>query len=308
MFHKLIVGIMFFALSFAMPATADEKQSAKDEKKPAAEEKKYPPYPDVWDWHEPSTSGHPFSMFRLPDGDVLIEFIKKSAKTKKIEVYAVTFFERKVFTSDDARQIIKNAEEYMHKRGGRDLEARLNYMKYKAISPDGTWIIKSEYAYDLHCYLGANRYPYKLKNTKTGQERIFTIFQLLDKPEKFFVNGRYERVGKDVYKEHSNATCDSEMRRTVKYKVKSVSGGFFFLDDNSFLFHVEDTGEVIRFNIDLKSKSNFVGNRVFLIENNGEPSVTHLLTGKDYEDDVDPIVETEDLYNYLITIKKKGRK
>lgn len=32
MLNKLIIGIMLLALSFAMPATADEKQSAKDEK------------------------------------------------------------------------------------------------------------------------------------------------------------------------------------------------------------------------------------------------------------------------------------
>lgn len=64
-------------------------------KKPAAEEKKYPPYPDVWDWHAPSTRGHPLSMFRLPNGDVLISYYTKSTKTKKIDSYAVTFLEER---------------------------------------------------------------------------------------------------------------------------------------------------------------------------------------------------------------------
>ena len=252
MLNKLIIGIMLLALSFAMPATADEKQSAKDEKKPAAEEKKYPPYPDVWDWHAPSTRGHPLSMFRLPNGDVLISYYTKSTKTKKIDSYAVTFFGRKIFTGGDARLVIEKAEDDMRKRGGSDLEVRLNYMEYKAISPDRVWNIKSIVPYDLNCYAGPNRHPYKLTNTKTGQEKIFTIFRLLDKTEKFYMREICGQSG-----------------TVVKYKVKSVSGGFFFLEDNSFLFHAEETGEVIRFDSDLKSKSNLIENR-FLIENDGD--------------------------------------
>mgnify|MGYP001596606776 CR=1 FL=1 len=244
----------------------------------SAEEKKYPPYPDVWDWHELSTRG--FGMYRLQHGDILIEYrIRSSQKKKKMGVYAVTFFGRKMFAGEDAWQIVERARKTSP------------YMKkYKAISPDGIWNIDYVVTSDLRCYGGPNRAPYKITNTKTGEERIFTIFRLLDKAETFYVPEFCEYPG-----------------RSITYKVKSVSGDFFFLEDNSFLFQAEDTGNVIRFDSNLKSKSNIVEDRFFLIENDGSgwAGITKL-TGREYDDDGDQQV-VNDLYHYLKN-KRKGRK
>jgi uncharacterized protein len=265
-------------LSVTMPS---EKSAAKHE------EVKYPPYPDIWDWHEPSTKAQPFSMHRCENGDVLIEYIKTSDMTKEIQIKAVTFFSRKIFAGESATEAIKKAKAEMRRRDGTDLEKRLNPMDYTPTSSDGRWNIEYVVPYDLNCYAGPNRYPFKLADTKTSRERMFTIFRLLDKQERFSVH-----------------SCPYESRRIVKYRVKSVSGGFFFLEDNSFLFHVHETGDVIRFDNDLKSKSSLINNKFFLIENDGGPSIMDRLTDN-LPDDLSAEEETKLLYQYLTNMRRK---
>jgi hypothetical protein len=238
---------------------------------------KYPPYPDVWDWHEPlAESGYP-EMYNMANGDVLIPFHKKATKPKNQRRFAVTFFQRTTLSDVHAEGAIENAVDVERARP-------------RAVSPDGRW--KTDYGHfvNTYCYGGPNRDPYKIVDTTTGGERIFTIFRLLDRPEEFFVDAR----------------CESERTRTVRYKVKSVAGGFLFLKDDTFLFRVESTGEVIRFDTNLESKSTLMENQFFLIENSGYPRVIDELTGKEYDEFEDAEVIADDLYQYLKN-RRRGR-
>ncbi len=274
----------------------------------------YPPYPDVWDWKDgaiQSTSIFimPNSMYTMPNGDVLIQYYKKYTKRKKMDAYAVTFFERINYVGTDAENIVKVLDQSKEKKKKEKGEsAKFDYMQYNSVSQDGVLRIESIIPYDLNCYAGPNRYPYKLINKKTGEEKIFSIFRLLDKPEKFFVNGISGKNGtKDYGKELSNASCIYEAKRTVKYQVKGIEGNFKFLLDNSFLFQDMKTGVVIRIDSNLKSKSNIVGKDIFIIENSGTPWVMDDLTNNDYENCDEDIAEktTNDLYKYLRDRRRK---
>jgi hypothetical protein len=298
--HKLILGTALLILGLFV-TSAEAAGSA------AAQKIKYPPYPEVWDWQEPNAEIHYTtyeSLLLMQNGDVLIPYEKKTTKKGKPVDHAATFFGKKTFVGADAKKIIdaalKNSRSQynaINRVYGKDLSR-------EAMSTVGTMIIKSEFSYDLHCYAGPNRYPYSLTNKITNQTKTFSIFQLLEKPEKFFVNGVYGEAGTDEEdEEYPNATCQYERRRTVRYMVKSVSGSFLFLANGEFLFRVDEAGDVIRFDAELKSKSKLVGDRYFLIENNAGPSVMNLLQ-KDYtEEDGDK--ETEDLYRYLQSIRRR---
>ena len=231
----------------------------------------------------------------MPDGDVLIYYYRTYAKGKKLEAHAATYFGRKKIIGNDAEQIVEDAEKSVDKKTKeKSTASQFDYMKYEAISRDGIWQIKSVYSYDLKCYAGTNRYPYKLINTKTGEGKIFTVFRILDKAKNFYIR---EMCG--------------QPEKVIKYKVKSVSGNFSILEDNSLLFQIEETGDVIRFDSNLKSKSNLVGDRYSLIENNGEHDVAieelEKFRGRDYNDTVSPQVITNDLHDYLKN-KNKHRK
>jgi hypothetical protein len=304
--HKLILGtallILGLFVAFAEAAGSGTVLQSSD-----TQTNKYPPYPEVWDWQEPNAEIHYTtyeSLLLMQNGDVLIPYEKKTTKKGKPVDHAATFFGKKTFVGGDAKKIIdaalKNSE-------SQSDEIDLIYgsdISREAMNKEGTITIKSEFSYDLHCYAGPNRYPYRLTNKVTNQTKTFSIFQLLEKPEKFFVNGVYgEATTDEEDEEYPNATCQYERRRTVRYMVKSVSGSFLFLANGEFLFRVNETGDVIRFDGNLKSKSKLVGDRYFLIENNAGPSVMNLLQ-KDYtEEDGDK--ETEDLYRYLQSIRRR---
>jgi hypothetical protein len=264
----------------------------------------FPPYPNIWDWHEKSTKGHPFSMHILYDGDVIVSYYKEKI-TNITQNYAITFFKRRKYIGNAAINVISKASNI----ASSNLNIHNNvfdYMEYEAISHNGEWHIKSVYVYDLDCYVGPNRNPYKLTNTKTGKERIFTIFKLLDKPEYFFVNGRYGHPGtSNEGKEYPNASCVYQTRRNVKVNVKSVNGDFIFLADDTFLFHVEDSGEVLRFDTDLKSKSTLVGKKFFIIENTGTPFLVDELYPSKFPTDGDAQKITNILYQYLMERREK---
>ena len=304
MHNKLILILIGLILLLGGGMSGAEENPVNSQIK-EAQAAKYPPYPNVWDWHDRSIQKSsilviPFSLYAISNGDVLIKYYRKYAKGKKMEAHAAMFFERKNFAGVIAERLIDDAKKYLQNTGGkRTLREKL---AYKALSRDGIWKIKSIIPYDLNCYAGPNRHPYKLTNTKTGEEKIFTIFRLLDKPEKLFVNGKLGQFGtKDYGREFPNASCIYEARRTVEYKVKSIYGNFLFLLDNSFLFQDEETGGVIRFDINLKSNSELMGNALFLIENSGTPWVMDDLTDYDYENcEVDVANKTtDDLFKYL---------
>lgn len=310
--HKKLIAALIGLTLFIGGGTAGAEEKPINSQTKETQATTYPPYPDVWDWYEPVIMVFPFSLYLMPNGDALTEYHKESGKDKKLKTYAALFFEKNKFARKDAERILLNAKKYLRKLKEEKGEERFDYLKYAAVSPDGTWTITWTIPYNLNCYAGPNRYPFVLTNTKTGEKRIFTIFRLLDKPESFYVHGLFGQRGtKDEEKEFPNATCPGEARRTFKYQVDSVSGNFLFLNDNTFLFQVEwrgkdvnGTGLVLRFDSDLKSRSSIIGDYMFLIENKGLPGVMNELTGKEYEDDVPGEVETKDLYDYLMSIKK----
>jgi hypothetical protein len=296
MHNKLILVLIGSVLLFWGGTVGAEEKPVSSQNK-ETQTAKYPPYPDVWDWQDTSIQKAsilvmPGSLYAMPDGDILIAYDRRYAKGKKLEAHAATFFERKQFVGKGAERIVEDAEKNADKKKKeKGTASQFDYMQYKAVSQDGIWQIKSVYSYDLHCYAGANRFPYKLINTKTGEGKIFTVFRLLDEAKKFNIPeicGQPEKV--------------------IKYKVESVSGNFCILEDNSFLFQVEETGEVMRFDSSLKSKSNIVGDRYFLIENDGtDDAGVDKLTGQRYDDAVSEQIITNDLYNYLKNMRKRRK-
>jgi hypothetical protein len=273
------------------PANAADKQSdskaVKQSKNILILKEKYPPYPDVWDWRDPATKSLSRNIYLLKNGDALFEYIKKGRKSGKISSYAITFFGREIVDGDSAIEKAREHEvETDKQRKKLDMFADL-----EPVSQDKKWQIREKFSYDLRCYAGSNRYPHTLIDLTTGKERIFTIVRLLDKQERMIVPEK----------------CLYGPGQTIKYKVKSISGDFVFLLDNTFLFHVEDTGEVIRFDTDLKTKSKLIGDRFFLLENQGSPMIMDDYSDKDYES-LDRQEETDDLYKYLMKLRKNKRK
>jgi hypothetical protein len=270
---------------------------------------KYPPYPEVWDWQEQNTETHDAtseSLLFMQNGDVLIPYKKKTTHKSQPKDRATSFFGNASFAGQDAKQITEEVVKYSRNQANAISKVYATTGDYTllAVSADGSKIIKSEFSYDLHCYAGPNRHPFSLINKATDQKKIFSIFRLLEKPEKFFVVGVYGELGtKDEDKEYPDATCQYERRRSVTYRVKTVIGSFLFLENGDFLFRVDETGDVIRFDAELKSKSKLVGDKYFLIENTGGPSVMNLLQ-EDYTEE-DGEKETDDLYRYLQSKRKR---
>lgn len=304
--HKLILGTALLILGlFVTPVEAAGSGAVLQSSD--AQKIEYPPYPEVWDWQEPNAEIHYTtyeSLLLMQNGDVLIPYEKKTTKKGMLVDHAATFFGKKTFVGGDAKKTIEVAikntnsqTEEIDRIHGRDLYR-------KAINKDGTIIIKSEFSYDLNCYAGPNRHPYRLTNKVTNQTKTFSIFQLLDKPEKLIINGVYGELGTaEEDKEYPDASCQYERRRTVTYMVKTVIGSFLFLSNGNYLFRVNGTGDVIRFDGDLKSKSKLVGDKYFLIVNNGGPGVMNSLQTDYTEENGEK--ETDDLYRYLQGIRRQ---
>jgi|WetSurMetagenome_2_1015567.scaffolds.fasta_scaffold09303_6 hypothetical protein len=283
-----LVGVTSAMFNLAVAADSlSDSNAVKQSKYILTLKEKYPPYPDVWDWQDRSTENLSGKIYLLKNGDALFEYIKKSRKSGKISSYAITFFGREIVDGDSA---IEKAREH-EVETDKQRKKLVRFAVLKPESQDKKWKIREVFSYDLKCYAGANRYPHALIDLTTGKERIFTIFRLLDKPEGFDVADN----------------CLYGPGSSIKYKVKSVSGYFIFLLDNTFLFHVHDTGEVIRFDTDLKTKSKLIGDRFFLLENQGSPMIMDDYSDKDYEF-LDRQEETDDLYKYLMNLRKnKGK-
>jgi len=282
----------------AAPAEARSRLQSSE-----GENTKYPPYPEVWDWYEKSGRSAVLGMYMMQDGDVLLLYERQSIPGGR-RWLATTFFGRKRITNKKAEEIVE--VQFKKSRKSASIASIPEWLRYQASSSDGLWKIGLVDTFNTECYEGPNRNPYKIVNTRTGKEKIFTLFRLLENPEKFFVDGIAGPIGtKDENTEFPKATCRSERRRTIQYQVKSVSGDFLFLNDNTFLFRVEGTGLIIRFDTNLESGSILMNRSFFMIENSGEPWVIDELTGKQYDDTVDTRVIVNDLYSYL---KSKRRK
>lgn len=219
-----------------------------------AEEKKYPPYPDVWGYELPvyGTSRPVTHVAKMPDGDYIISYIRE-VKGKLPEVtfkYAwISFFSHisKDFTESEYDEFLKKIQ-----KENRKVKYEL---KPKITFSDG---ISIEYKSDSgNCADPFDRFLQKKdKNGKVITEKM--LLYLYDKPIKTDINDKCERnwdYKKNYYfkkVEHMN----------IPYLIS--------LEDDTFLILSYGSNSIValRFDKDLKTKSDLMGKNVFLIDCN----------------------------------------
>jgi hypothetical protein len=214
-----------------------------------AEEIKYPPYPDVW--------GHEFPRFgnnlsgpatmgirQEKNGDYLITFEKRSSKETRTD--GSCCFYKRVYSNyhffADIEQEFSNHEEYLQFE-------RIN--RENIVKDQGSMVFKNGIRMVRESEVDFLKFPRikKIKNNKDIDSYI--LVYVLDYPIKEGVN-KYAEIN------------DNYNKNEIITYVLGVYPSFIPLKDETFL--IKFGGDVIiRFDVNLKSKSPILGKRVFVL-------------------------------------------
>ncbi|MEW5949277.1 MAG: hypothetical protein AB1711_07670 [Thermodesulfobacteriota bacterium] len=222
----------------------------------AEEAKKYPPYPDVWGYELPVYGMRPSltQVAKMSDGDYLIIYTReRKAEEGKVQgnytAAWVLFFAgaSKDFEKDERGKTWKTVT---------DENRNIKYtIKPKVNFSDGSSI---EYKSDLgNCADPFDRFLQKKdKNGKVIAEKI--LLYLYDKPTKSDINSICERNW-DYDKDYYFKKVDN---MSVHYLIP--------LEDDTFLIilYCPESIVALRFDKDLKTKSDLMGKNIFSVDRN----------------------------------------
>lgn len=302
MFHKLIIGIMLLALSFAMSATADEKQGVKDEGKTAVSEKRYPPYPDVWDWQiteadksidssaapivwkgkipksVASSAPQIIRVKMMDDGDVMIAY---ELDVDKRLAKHISFF---------GKTVISNPEDVYKGDYTSDAKSRIPFKNVFFLKTTGGGM-RSDGCDDMLGYY-IDVYD-KDKRTSLESKRLLYVF---DKP-KYYKTIPYCMDGPSFY-----------------YQVKAVDAKFLPLKDGTFLL-IADDGYIIRFDENFQTKSKLMNDKFFWMDTTElevfKANAPRKFVKKYNDQSVIDIIDWKrlyaDLYKLLMSKKRGGK-
>lgn len=300
MLHKLIIGMLLFTLSFAMPATAEEKQGAKHEGKTTTSEKTYPPYPEVWHWEYPieSTDANPelpSSLFMLSNGDVLVSKEKKLLFGGQSTSYIPDAF----FPLDVTRD-----KGVMHLSDGIQVGGVKASGDRIKLSSGLTVVSVGSYTAHGHCDHGPIDYFFYTRDEKKGRYggTSKVIFIILDKPKQRMWDRPKPLPGSDVEVD----PCTEEGPPGYTTRVEAVWGGdMLALDDGTFLLPM-GYGLIVRFDEHFNTKSHLLNRSFFVFDTNDSNLFIDKINGKKYnlkKTGYQPVYD--DLYKHLDNIRRK---
>jgi hypothetical protein len=252
----------------------------------SGEEKKYPPYPDVWGYEllvygmSPSLA----QVAKMPDGDYIITYTRECEGKKvaewKFKHAWVLFFTgaSKDFEKNERGKIWKRVTDE-----NRDIK---HTSRPNVNFSDGSSI---EYKYDLgNCANPFDRFLQKKdKSGKVIDEKM--LLYLYDKPIKSDINNMCERNW-DYKKNYYFKKVDN---MNIQYLIPLEDGTFLVLS------YGPKSIVVLRFDKDLKTKSDLMGKNVFLIDRNTLINLRSKL--KDSSDSG----TSDALSKYLLKLKKE---
>lgn len=309
------------------------------------ETKRYPPYPDIWDWSVPDTEAYisPWLHAHLLDnGDVLILYSMQDDTARKPEketlsnptavdkklaglvskatgkpeqaqgelvLGQITLFGKQTIVSQPSNvRIMRNEDQPIQLSDGS--VARIVASNDDSISrhlplTDGS-IITSAHTHPLKdCFLGPAKawFIRKTEIPKPNQSppKVLArkiIFRLLDKP-KTWEGAYYEN-------------CDESEHRLI-VRAEPMQGTILPLNDGTFLVVSSSAGLIIRFDKDFQTRSPLLNRKFFVFDQDEHTDGIFIdkITGKQYWEEKDGQTYSknqealDDLYNYLISIKRK---
>jgi len=273
-----ITFIYFFLLLFITCSFAEEK-------------KKYPPYPDVWGYEFPwPAEGSRYSginVFEMPDGDFMVTYTKKRTRTdNKIEFSGILFFSQK--------KVDFPPQEY--ENFPKKHEKRMVGAHHVVLDGD---IELSQTADCLgKCCPSFSRHLMEKKDIRSGEilARKNSIY-FLEKPLKMYIDSAISCENMPGWQKAEDQYYYTHVFWTYPM--------FVPLKDSTFLLLDKIGNFIIRFDKNFNSKSDLLNRRIFLINRNTIKSLEDkLLREKRFNDQI----YSNEIYNYLMELKKEGRK
>ncbi len=257
----------------------------------AVEKKKYPPYPNVWGYEFPwPAEGSRYSginVFEMHDGDFMVTYTKKRIRTdNKIEFSGILFFSQKKV--DFSPQEYEN----FHKKH----EKRKVGAHYVVVDED---IELSQTADCLgKCCPSFSRHLIEKKDTRNGEilARINSIY-ILEKPLKIHIDPATSCENMPGWQNAEGQYYYTHVLWTYPMFVPLKDGTFLLLDKIGNF--------IMRYNKNLNSKSDLSNRRVFMVDRNAIKTLEDkLLRERKFNEQI----YSDEVYNYLMKLKKEGGK
>jgi hypothetical protein len=262
-----------------------------------AEETKYPPYPDVWGYEFPWPAENDiFSHIRkarMDNGDFLIAYINKVNKQKIKRDIKFIFENRGVyfFAGKEIRFTVQESnkfwDQYIKKHKNNQRDDRVIFSDKSVIKRVSKDYGRPDADRQLRTYI--------VKEDKDGN--IIWTKNILYMPVK--------PLRKEVRHDPVDDRNNSLKSKYLTQRVVDVFPIFVPLQDDTFLFYDMEGNFIIRLDKDMKTKSNLMNNRIFLIDSEIAEKIEDKLT--DNEKYNDQTINNA-LYEYIQSNRKEAGK